>query len=60
MSETSGTVVTGPGPLYVCACCGDHDDMPLVWGPPATCPSCGGPCSCEGCHADSESREETP
>lgn len=53
-SEQSSSAVVGPRPLFVCACCGDHDDLPLVWGGPVTCPECGLPCSCEGCHAEAE------
>lgn len=40
----------------VCGCCLLHHDRPLTTTI-AACPTCGDPCSCEGCIADAESRK---
>jgi len=38
--------------FWVCGCCVDHSDMPLVANKKAICPECGEPCSCPGCIAE--------
>jgi hypothetical protein len=39
--------------LWICECCYEHADTPLVPGEPVECRKCHRLCSCEGCIAES-------
>lgn len=43
----------GSGGSSLCSCCLDHDDAPFPVNHSVECETCGQPCSCEGCIAES-------